>query len=85
VPDTGILCFRIVPEGFSISDAGLDNLQKRVYETIMKEGRRTISLSEVNQRCVLRSVAISPAVGFEALKDTIADVRRIAGELTKHD
>jgi L-2,4-diaminobutyrate decarboxylase len=84
-PDTGILCYRIVPQGVSISDARLDDLQKRVYETIMKEGRRTISLSEVNQRSVLRSVAVSPAVTFEALKDTIADVRRIAGELTKHD
>ncbi len=84
-PDTGIICFRIVPEGVSISDDKLDDLQKQVYETIMKEGRRTISLTEVNQRTVLRLVAISPAVTFEALKDTIADVRRIAAELAKHD
>jgi hypothetical protein len=50
----------------------------------MKEGQRTISLSEVNHKAVLRLVAISPAVTFEALKDTIADVRKIAAEHTGH-
>jgi L-2,4-diaminobutyrate decarboxylase len=75
-PDTGILCFRIVPRGRP--DSELDGLQQYVYERIMAEGRRTISLTQMEGRSVLRLVAISPAVTFEAMRETIAEVRRIA-------
>jgi glutamate/tyrosine decarboxylase-like PLP-dependent enzyme len=77
-PDTGILCFRLVPDGRPESE--LDRLQQRVYGRIMAEGRRTISLTEVDGRTVLRLVAISPAVTFEAMKETLAEVRRIAAD-----
>jgi glutamate/tyrosine decarboxylase-like PLP-dependent enzyme len=77
-PDTGILCFRIVPDGHPESE--LDRLQQHVYERIMAEGRRTISLTQMDGRTVLRLVAISPAVTFEAMKETVAEVRRIADD-----
>ncbi|NHK31505.1 MAG: aspartate aminotransferase family protein [Asgard group archaeon] len=77
-PDTGILCFRIIPEGFP--EEQLDNLQRYVYDRIMLERERTISLTKLDNKVVLRVVAISPVVTFEALMETISNVRTLAGE-----
>jgi glutamate/tyrosine decarboxylase-like PLP-dependent enzyme len=75
-PDTGILCFRMVPEGLPESER--DRLQKSIYERIMAGGRRTISVTQLDGRTVLRLVAISPAVTFETMKETLTEVRRMA-------
>ena len=72
-PDTGILCFRIIPEGVPKDD--LDELQRYIFDNIMKERERTISLTKLDNISFLRVVAISPAVTFEALMETIEDVR----------
>jgi len=77
-PELGILCFRIIPEGFPEEE--LDKLQRYVYDRIMSERKRTISLSKLNNKAVLRVVAISPVVTSEALMDTIKIVRSIATE-----
>lgn len=78
-PDTGILCFRIVPEGFPA--ARLDRLQKFIYQKILRDGRRSISVTELNGRMFLRLVAISPSVDVEAMRATIEDVRRVAKDI----
>jgi glutamate/tyrosine decarboxylase-like PLP-dependent enzyme len=75
-PDTGILSFRITPPG--LPEEQLDALQEYIYRRIMAEGKRSISITRLNGRTVLRLVAISPAVTSEALMDTIAVVRSIA-------
>lgn len=77
-PDTGILCFRITPEGFP--DNQLDELQLYIYNKIMTGGRRSISLTELDGKTYLRLVAISPSVTNEALMETIQVVREFAGE-----
>ena len=77
-PELGILCFRIIPKDFPEKE--LDKLQRYVYDRIMSERKRTISLSKLNDKAVLRVVAISPAVTTEALMETIKIVRSIATE-----
>lgn len=77
-PDTGILCFRITPEGFP--DNQLDKLQLYIYNRITTEGKRSISLTELGGKTYLRLVAISPSVTNEALAETISVVRELAGE-----
>lgn len=77
-PDTGILCFRVTPEGFP--EKQLNKLQQYIYDRIMAEGRRSISLTKIDNKTVLRLVAISPSVTSEALMETISDVRALAGE-----
>jgi L-2,4-diaminobutyrate decarboxylase len=77
-PDTGILCFRITPEG--LPEGQLDQLQQYVYDRIMTEGKRSISMTKLNHRTVLRLVAISPSVTSEALMETISNVRTLASE-----
>ena len=75
-PDTGILCFRVIPEGYA--EDRLDQLQQYIYERIMREGERSISLTQMDGRTALRLVAISPAVTTEAMIETIEKVRGIA-------
>jgi glutamate/tyrosine decarboxylase-like PLP-dependent enzyme len=80
-PDTGILCFRIVPEGFP--EKHLDQLQQFIYEEIMAGGKRSISLTKLDKNTVLRLVAISPEVTERALMETISHVRTLADEYQK--
>jgi L-2,4-diaminobutyrate decarboxylase len=77
-PDTGILCFRITPEG--LPEEQLDQLQQYVYDRIMTEGKRSISMTKLDHKTVLRLVAISPSVTSEALMETISNVRTLASE-----
>ena len=76
MPDTGLLCIRIVPEDFPENQ--LDQLQQFVFERIKNEGKRSISISRLNNQTVLRLVAISPSVTSRALMETIATIRKIA-------
>ncbi len=78
-PDTGILCFRITPEGFP--DSQLDKLQLGIYNKIVAEGKRSISLTELDGKPYLRLVAISPSLTGETLMGTISVVRDLAREL----
>ncbi len=75
-PDTAILCFRVVPGGVDAAKVGA--LQNAVYEGIMREGERTISVTELDGVAALRLVAVDPTVTVEAVMETIEQVRRVA-------
>jgi L-2,4-diaminobutyrate decarboxylase len=75
-PDTGILCFRILPEGFP--ENKLDQLQQYVYEQILKRAERSVSISRLDGQTVLRLVAISPKVKGEDMIETVRYVRDLA-------
>jgi L-2,4-diaminobutyrate decarboxylase len=75
-PDTGILCFRIIPEGFPKDR--LNDLQEYVYDRIMSEGQRTISKTMLGQDTVLRLVAISPSLTSDDLMETVGYAYSIA-------
>jgi L-2,4-diaminobutyrate decarboxylase len=74
-PDTGILCFRVAPEGFPEDE--LDRLQEHVYDRIMTGGQRSISKTKLDGRTVLRFLVISPRVTSEVLVETISVVRTL--------
>ena len=82
-PDTGILCFRITPEG--LPEERLDPLQQYVYDRIITEGKRSISMTKLDNKTVLRLVAISPSVTSQALMETISKVRTLAREYQMAD
>jgi L-2,4-diaminobutyrate decarboxylase len=77
-PDTAILCMRVIPEGFP--QDRLNDLQKFIYESIKKEGKRQISMTSLDGTMVLRFVAISPHVTVDAMMDTVSRARRLAQE-----
>jgi L-2,4-diaminobutyrate decarboxylase len=80
-PDTGILCFRVKPEG--ISEKKLNVLQEYVFEEILSKGERTISKTKLGEQTVLRLVAVSPLLTSEHLMETVAHVQEIARQHTK--
>jgi L-2,4-diaminobutyrate decarboxylase len=77
-PDTGILCFRAIPGGSSENQ--LNQLQLKVYERMMNEGSRSIAIAQLDEKTVLRLVAVSPSVTIEAAKETIQKIREMAAE-----
>jgi glutamate/tyrosine decarboxylase-like PLP-dependent enzyme len=75
-PDTGVLCLRVEPAG--VDPAGIDALQPEVYEAIARSGERSISITRVAGRPVLRLVAVSPAVTAEALLESVTAIKAAA-------
>lgn len=72
-PDTGILCFRMTPEGTPAQD--LDALQHRLYQRIMSSGERSISMTKLDGINALRLVVVSPYTTYEDLWETIQVLR----------
>ncbi len=75
-PDTGILCFRIKPGG--VPEGELNQLQQYVYEQILERAERSISISKLDGRTVLRLVAISPKITGEDMIESVLFVRKLA-------
>ena len=74
-PDTGILCFRLIPEG--LSPEKLNAFQEYIYEKIISGGERTLSITKLDEKTVLRLVAISPLVTSQALMETVSEARSL--------
>ena len=78
-PDTGILCFRLVRK--NSNEAELNALNKKIYQAINETGERSIAITELDGRTVLRLVAISPKVSSSSLIETIEAIRAVGREL----
>lgn len=78
-PDLGILCFRLSPPG--LSEAALDELQQSIYKHIMSSGTRSISITNLGGRRMLRLVVVSPQTTFADLRETIEEISRLEKEL----
>jgi L-2,4-diaminobutyrate decarboxylase len=74
-PDTAILCFRILPDGFP--ENNLNHLQHYLYEQVFKKSERTVSISMLDGKTVLRFVAISPKVKGEDMIETVRYIRAL--------
>lgn len=73
-PETGVLCFRIVPPG--LQERKLEALQRSVFEKARSDRRRSISITKVDGKSVLRLAAVSPGVTERDLLQTVAALRR---------
>jgi L-2,4-diaminobutyrate decarboxylase len=73
-PETGVLCLRIVPPG--VGEPELSALQRRIYEKIQSGRERSISITELGGKSVLRLVAVSSRVTEASLLETGAVLRR---------
>jgi L-2,4-diaminobutyrate decarboxylase len=74
-PDTGILCFRFTPAGKS--EAELDSLQNLLFARIMATGERSISITNLGGKSVLRLVIVTPHTTFVHLRETIEQLRQM--------
>ncbi|MFA9452940.1 MAG: hypothetical protein ACERK6_03420, partial [Candidatus Aminicenantaceae bacterium] len=77
-PHAGILCLRLMPEG--LPEEELDALQLYVYERIKREAKRSISITRLGDKAVLRLLALSPAVTEQSMLETIDHARDLAKE-----
>ena len=80
-PDLGILCFRVTPEDFP--EEQLDQLQEYIYTRVITKGKRSISMTKLDNKTVLRLVIINLRVTSQAIMDTINNVRALANEYQK--
>ena len=65
----------MIPDG--CDDDELNDLQTLVYETLLKEGERPVSISQIGEKTVLRLVAIGPAVTAAEMIETISKAREV--------
>jgi L-2,4-diaminobutyrate decarboxylase len=79
-PDTGILCFRLRPEGVPLEK--LNALQRHLYDQVMASGERAISITTLAGNTMLRLVVVSPQTTFEDLRETISHCRKAACALS---
>lgn len=77
-PDLGLLCFRLTPKNFPKEQ--LDQLQQYVYDRIKTEGKRSISLTKVDDKIVLRLVIINVNTHTEVIMETIEYIKTVAKE-----
>jgi L-2,4-diaminobutyrate decarboxylase len=77
VPDTGILCFRVLQR--SMSPEEVNRLQEQIYRTLQRRGKRMISVTRLGEKVALRAVAVTPAVTTDALLATLLEAQQIAG------
>jgi len=75
-PGTGVLCFQHQPG--QVPERYWNDLQTFVYETILSEGERSISVTQLDDAAVFRILVISPRIGLDDLLETIADIRAVA-------
>ncbi|MBN2245605.1 MAG: aspartate aminotransferase family protein [Candidatus Aminicenantes bacterium] len=80
-PELGILCYRLLPHSFPIDK--LNDLQRFIFESIKQQGKRSLSLTSLGDRLVLRLVALSPTVTTRSMLDTIEYTRTLARSYQK--
>ncbi len=77
-PDTGILCFRVLPGEVPLEKA--NRIQENVYEKIMEGVHRTVSITKLGEKVFLRLVALSPDVTCGDLWETVDMARSLADD-----
>ena len=75
-PDLGIFCVRLVPPGFP--EAKLNALQKYLYDQVINERERSVSMTHVNGKCALRFLILTPEQDVNEIINTFDYLRRLA-------
>ncbi|MCP4404908.1 MAG: hypothetical protein GY801_47355, partial [bacterium] len=82
-PDTGVLCFQHQPD--HVPENHRNDLQTFIYEAILREGKRSISVTQLGDAIVLRILVISPSIRYDDLLETISDIRSIGAGFNVED
>ncbi len=79
-PDTGVLCFQHQPN--HVSENYRNDLQTFIYETILSEGKRSISVTQLEDAIVLRILVMSSKIHYDDLIETFTDIRSIGARFS---
>ncbi|MHA2298858.1 MAG: pyridoxal phosphate-dependent decarboxylase family protein [Candidatus Hodarchaeales archaeon] len=77
-PDLSLLCYRITPE--NVPTDKLNELQQYIYERVKGERKRSISMTKLDDKIVLRIVAINLNVTSQAIMESISYMKMLASE-----
>lgn len=75
VPDSNIVCFRVVKGGYS--ELELDELNAQIREKIMKEGEFFIVQTRLRGRLFLRTTFVNPITTKKIVKDLIKKITKL--------
>ena len=75
-PDLGIFCVRLVPPG--LPEAKLNALQKYLYERVIIERERSVSMTHVNGKAALRFLILTPEQQVNEIINTFDYLRQLA-------
>ncbi len=79
IPESNIVCFRIVKKG--LSEKELDDLNAAIRERILKEGEFFIVQTRLRERLFLRTTFVNPLTNENIVKTLIETCEKIAGNL----
>jgi L-2,4-diaminobutyrate decarboxylase len=80
-PDTGVLCFQVVPPGWRREKLG--QLQQQLYQATKLRGFPSVSITQFDAETVLRLVAVSPQTSTQSLRESVTALQRIAQQLVE--
>ena len=75
-PDTGVLCFQVVPPGWPREK--LNQLQQQLYQGTLLRGLRSVSITQFDDDTVLRLVAVTPQASAQSLRETVTILQEMA-------
>jgi dihydropyrimidinase len=75
-PELGIFCIRVTPEG--LAQDRLNELQKFIYQTVLNQAKRSVSLTEINGLSSLRFLLLNPKMKLNDLIETFDYLRGLA-------
>lgn len=78
-PELAIACLRIRPEG--AVEAEVDALQEELFRRTAARGERSVSLTAVDGRPVLRFLVVAPTSTADSMMETLAYLRALAEEI----
>jgi glutamate/tyrosine decarboxylase-like PLP-dependent enzyme len=80
-PDTGVLCFQVVPPGWPRDK--LNQLQQQLYHETLRRGLRSVSITQFDNDTVLRLVAVAPQASIQNLRETVTTLQKMAQHLVE--
>ena len=79
-PDTAIVCFQYQPD--HIAESRWNDLQTFIYEAILSDGTRSVSVTKFDDTVMLRILVMTTKVSYEDLLETIDQIRAFGDRYT---
>lgn len=74
-PQTGVLCFQHQPQ--HVAPQQWNACQTFIYDSILAEGKRSISITQLGDSVVLRILVMSPGIRFDDLLESVDAIRSV--------
>jgi len=80
-PQTGVLCFQHQPQ--HVAPQQWNACQTFIYDSILAEGKRSISITQLGDSVVLRILVMSPGIRFDDLLESVDAIRSVGARFNQ--